>query len=345
VKTRSAFHKICIVQTAFAGDVILTTPLIRATAMCFPEAEIDFIAIPSTSNLLKNNPHVNRVMVYDKRNADRGIASLVRWTGRLRRHKYDLALVPHRSIRSALLVSGAGIPVRIGFHNSAGSFFFNHKVIYPRHVHEVERNGYLLHPLGLRMKMGVPELFPGEAEKRRIDRFLLESGLNQKDGFISAAPGSVWATKRWLPEGFARVIREVWERHGIRTVLVGSDSEQDLAGWIVREAGEGAVNAMGRFSMLASAELIRQSRLLISNDSAPLHLGVAVRRPVIALFGPTVPDFGFAPFGPGNVVIERPVACRPCGIHGGNRCPKGHFRCMKEIRPEEVLEAVESKLL
>ncbi len=88
----------------------------------------------------------------------------------------------------------------------------------------------------------------------------------------------------------------------------------------------------------------RRSSLLLSNDSAPLHLGVAVGTSLVAIFGPTVTEFGFAPYGEGSVVIERSLDCRPCGIHGGMRCSKKHFRCMTEITPEEVFSVVDRKL-
>jgi len=334
-----------ILQTAFAGDVVLAIPLARAAKQAFAGIEVDFLVTPETAILLKNNPFVDRIWIYDKRGAERGALSFLKWIVRLRRAHFHFAIVPHRSIRSAMLVWGARIPRRVGFHRSRGAFFFTDVIPYPADVHEVERNFRLLQALGIEGEVPEPELFPGPEERREVDRFLKDEGIGAEQCFLAMAPGSLWPTKRWLPEGFARVAREVWQRWGIRSILLGGKEDLALGRRVVREGGEGVVNGMARLSLLASAELIRRSRAILTNDSAPLHLAVAVGTPVVAVFGPTVPAFGFAPYGEGHTVIQKELACRPCGVHGGKKCPRGHFRCMRGISPEEVIRALEGYLV
>ena len=135
----------------------------------------------------------------------------------------------------------------------------------------------------------------------------------------------------------AQPCRELLPHCG-RTLIGGSD---DIALGREIEQHCSAVNSIGRFSLLASAELIRQCRLILCNDSAPLHLAVAVGTPVVALFGPTVPGFGFSPWGEGHTLLQQELSCRPCSDHGGNRCPMRHFHCMKFIETKEVIQAVE----
>ena len=337
----TGFSKILIVQTAFAGDVILATPLAEALKRCFPSSEVHFLAIPGPAGLLKNNPFISRIWIYDKRGRDKSPLQLFAWMRRLKAEQFDLAVVPHRSIRSALLVRGAGIPRIVGFDRSAGRHLFTDVVEYPD-CHEVERNLKLLSVLGCNERVP-PKLFPGEEEEAGVNALLNETGM--RDGpFIAMAPGSVWATKRWLPGYFAETARTIFERKGYRTVLIGGRSERELGEFIRRKAGDAVVNSMGTLSHLASAALIRRSALMLSNDSAPAHLAAAVNIPVIAVFGPTVPAFGFAPYGPHHIIVETDLVCRPCGIHGGKRCREAHFKCMRDILPGRIIGEIEKVL-
>jgi heptosyltransferase-2 len=153
------------------------------------------------------------------------------------------------------------------------------------------------------------------------------------DELVAFAPGSVWATKRW--PYFAELARQ--QAQHARVVVIGSDADRELAEEIVGATRGLAIDATGRLSLLASAELIRRSMLIVTNDSAPLHLASAMDTPTIAVFGPTVPEYGFGPLaGHSAVAGHAALACRPCDRHGPNRCPLGHWRCMREITPDAV---------
>ncbi|MBN2031470.1 lipopolysaccharide heptosyltransferase II [bacterium] len=334
------YRKILISQTAFAGDVILTTPLVQGVKQVFPEAEIHLFVKPDTSNLLKNNPHIDIIHRYDKRGSERGLTALLRWMGILRKEHFDAAFVPHRSLRSAVLVWGAGIPRRIGFRRSVGSFLFTDVVPYVSRSHEVDRNLQLLRVFNREGMKFRPELYPGPEERNEVDRFFNEMRIETNKKMLAMAPGSVWFTKRWLPEGFAEVAHRIWRNWGVQPILVGGKEDEYLASRIAGQQNGYIVNGAGKLSLLASAELIRRCSAILTNDSAPLHLAVAVGTPVVAIFGPTVPAFGFAPYGEDHRIIQKDLDCRPCAIHGGNKCPKGHFRCMKDVTPEEVVEAL-----
>ena len=337
-------RKVLIVQTAFAGDVVLAIPLAKGAKQLFPEAEVHFLVKPDTAVLLRNNPSVDRVWIYDKRGSDRGIRALWEWVGTLRSEGFDLAFVPHRSIRSALLVWGARIRRRVSFDRSAGFLLFTDVVPYPADIHEVDRNFRLLRTVGWQGNAPRPELFPGTEEMEVVDEFFGEVGIGPEQPVVAVAPGSVWPTKRWLSEGFAGVVETLWRKRRVRSILVGGEGDIALGAAIAEKVGSAAANAVGWFSLLASAEVIRRCRVILTNDTAPLHLAVAVGTPVVAVFGPTVPAFGFAPYGAGHTVIQRWLACRPCAIHGGKRCPEKHFRCMREISSEEVVRVVEGYL-
>ena len=176
-----------------------------------------------------------------------------------------------------------------------------------------------------------PRLYPSTTERTAVDDVLGDAAHDEH--LIALAPGSVWATKRW--PFFPELARELTKRG--RVVVLGTDADRSLATAIKEATNDAAIDATGRLSLLASAELIGRAKLLVSNDSAPLHLASAMNTPTLAIFGPTVPEFGFGPLAERAVVAGKTdLACRPCDRHGPQKCPLGHWRCMREITPSAV---------
>ncbi|MCK4590291.1 MAG: lipopolysaccharide heptosyltransferase II [Candidatus Latescibacteria bacterium] len=336
-----SISKILVIQTAFIGDLVLTTPLVRAIRRGFPYARISVLAIPQTADLLVGNPHIDDVILYDKRGKERGIRAFLKLGNRLRKEHFDLAIVPHRSFRSALLTALSGIRQRIGFNTSIGAFLFTHRAFYRKDVHEIERNLDLLLPFGIYLEDKNPEIFPSPQDQEWVAEFLWRNEIQASHRLVAIAPGSVWPTKCWLPERFTEVARLLFKKFGTMTVLIGGVADRQLCQQIAKAlpSGVGAV-AAGQMSLRQSAALLERCTLLLSNDSAPVHLAAAMKTPVVAIFGPTVPAFGFAPWGEGNTVVQKQLKCRPCGIHGGGKCPRGHFQCMKGISPEQVFREI-----
>ncbi len=347
-------RKVLLLHTAFIGDIILALPLVQSLRRAAPEAEITFLAVPSAAGALENHPDIARILRYDKRGADRGPAGLARVIRTVRAGRFDLALVPHRSLRSALIPFLAGIPRRIGFDASAGRWLLSDRVPYRPGAHETERNIDLLRPLGLAppgldpsgTQWGpgpeapvLPRVYPNALDESVVLEWMKEAGLAGNVRPIAVAPGSIWNTKRWPADRYAALCRSLREK-GEPVVLLGGAGDAALCASIAGIAG--CLNVAGQLSLLQSAALLRRCRLLVTNDTAPQHLAVAVGTPVVAIFGPTVTGFGFAPIGPHDAVVETPdLACRPCAIHGGDRCPIGTFECMKLVSVERVLAAAD----
>ncbi|RMG62033.1 MAG: lipopolysaccharide heptosyltransferase II [Calditrichaeota bacterium] len=337
-----SYRRILVVQTAFVGDVILSLPLVQEAARIAPPgAEIDLLTLPRWQNLLETHPSISTLWLYDKHGQERGVGAFWRLCRGLRRRRYQLALVPHRSLRSALLVWLAGIPRRIGFDRSPGRFLFTEAVPYRQHWHEARRNLSLLEPLGYRHRALVrPQIAFTAADEQAVAGWLSRKGVGKERPLVVLAPGSVWATKRWPGERFADLARKL-AQSGFAVALVGGKEDRALCDAIVRRAGGFAFNGAGRLTLRQSACLIARARLLVGNDSAPVHLAWAVGTPVVALFGPTVPEFGFFPPGPEDKIVQRSeLACRPCNRHGPARCPLKNHRCMKDIPLEQVWPVV-----
>jgi heptosyltransferase-2 len=327
-------RKILIVQTAFIGDVILATPLPAAAHLLFGPCAVHFMAIPAAANLLEKNPHIQRIWIYDKRGRQRGLRAWWRLAREMRQELFDLAIVPHRSLRSAALVRLAKIPRRLGFDRSAGALLFTDRVPYTE-KREVERNLDLLRPFGEISSRLKPAVYWDEADTARAASLLAVSPRSRRK--IALAPGSVWATKRWPEDRFAGLAFRLMAACDADLYLIGGRDDVALCERIQRGVGAHCYNAAGTLTLRQSAALLDQCELLISNDSAPTHLGVATQCRVLSIFGPTVPRFGFAPYGANHEVIEKELPCRPCSVHGSQKCPLGTHACMLEISIDEVL--------
>jgi heptosyltransferase-2 len=329
-----------VIQTSFLGDTILTTPLLAQVARRGP---VDVVTTPAAASLLTGHPAVRHVIIYDKRGAHAGLFGLTTLASRLRAARYDTAFLAQGSLRSAALVFLARVPERIGFATSAGRWLYSTKVAYREDLHHAARLLLLSRPNGREptAEETRPSLAPGEAERALVDDLLQRNGVAAGERLIALAPGSVWATKRWP---YYRELAQQLADAG-RIVIIGSRDDSAL-GLEIRTAVPDAIDATGALPMLGSAELIGRSAVIVTNDSSPLHLASAMGTPTVAIFGPTVPDFGFGPLAPASVVVgHESLACRPCHRHGPRRCPLTHFRCMRELTAEAVAEQARTLIL
>jgi heptosyltransferase-2 len=321
-----------VVQTSFIGDMVLTTPLIATLAARGP---VDVVGIPSSIPLLANNPHVRRAIAYDKRGAHRGPRGLaaVAWELRMA-GPYDAAYLAQGSVRSAILARLAANTEVVGFTTSAGRLLYSRRVPYRDDVHHAERL-WRLHAGAEAPSPGVealrPRLYPGSEEQTRVAALLANARAGDKP-LLAIAPGSNWGTKRW--PYYADLAARVAAR--ARIAVIGGAAEAPAAAAVLERAPD-AIDATARLPLLASAELIGRSVALVCNDSAPLHFASAMNTPTLAIFGPTVPAFGFGPLSERRATAgHHALPCRPCDRHGPRTCPLGHWRCMRELSADAV---------
>ncbi len=324
--------KICLVQTAFLGDCVLTLPLLKKLREVFPRAAVTVVTRPETAGIFAASGLAAEIIEDRKKTAASGLAEFRRLAAQLRARGFDAAIIPHRSLRSALLAWRAGIPARVGFSSSAGSFFLTHKVPFSWLLHDVERNLSLLSPLAENLKTAFPGLRAAAGAA---------AGLPPPGSLCAGVnTGSAWPTKRWPAEKWARLIRRLSAHYGGKVLMVGGPGEKDWNAGIERRAGpEHCLNLTGKTSMPGLMEAIRPLKVFVSNDSGPMHIAAAMGVPAVGIFGPTTRELGFFPYGPGNRVVETPLACRPCALHGSKKCPRGHFLCMRLLTVEEVFNA------
>lgn len=339
---KSPARSVLVIQSAFLGDSMLTVPLLRRLRDLLPGARLSVLTLPGTAEIFKG-PWVDEVLLDDKRGADRGLGGPWRVASRLKAKGFDLAVIPHRSLRSALVAKLAGIPRRVGFTTSAGRFLLTDTVPFTWLMHDLERNLALLLPLG---GAAAPE--PSESRyldasplPAALESLLIAGGAGRGVRLAGVHPGAAWATKRWPAERYAALC-DALRAEGVTPVLVGGPGDAALAAGIA--AGGRAVDLTGHTDLSGLKALMGRFSLFVTNDSGPMHLAAAAGVPVVAVFGATTRELGFFPYGPGHRVLEAELACRPCGLHGGRECPEGHFLCMKLVTVPQVLEACRGAL-
>jgi len=331
-----------VIQTSFLGDVILTTPLIRELAKRGP---VDVLVTPQGAAVLANNPDIRTVIPYDKRGTYGSALNLWQTVRELRsRRPHDAAYLAQGSFRSGLLAVMTGAKQRIGFASSTGRALYTEQLPYRPDRHHAERLWSLAMsecadpPTPDQIR---PRLYPSDEDRLTVDRMLRRAG-SLEEPFVALAPGSAWGTKRW--PYYVELARRTSDY--ARIAIIGSKSDAPIAEEISAAVPAGcAINAVGELSLLASAELIGRAQAIVTNDSAPQHLASAMGTPTLTIFGPTVSEFGFGPLAERHAVAGlEGLSCRPCHRHGPQRCPLGHWRCMRDLGPE-VISSLLSEVL
>lgn len=340
------WKKVLLLQTSFLGDTVLTLPLISEIKRRFPSSHLSVICGPLAAELLQGHPDIDEIITDDKKGADKGLKALWRKGRLLKQNGYTLALTPHKSLRSALLLCFAAIPYRVGFRQSKGWFLFHGRANRRAEQHEIERTLSILEPFGIEPKDCQRSLsLPLTPESRgAVARLLNSLSIKADKLLIGINPGSVWPTKRWSATGFAQLIRLLKQKYDCEVLLFGGPEDLPIAAQIQELCHHAAVNFAGKIALTQFAAALSACRILVTNDSAPMHIAVAQNVPTVAIFCATTPALGFYPYSADAIVVEKELPCRPCASHGGRRCPLGTEDCIQLIPPDRVLRAVEELL-
>lgn len=338
-------RNILIIRFGSLGDVLLTTPFIRVLRNRLPEAHIQFLVKHQYAELLRDNPHLSSV--WELRSNQRSEVDELR--RRIREARFDTVFDLHNSLRSRYIRRGSGA-AHVGVINKyvVRRFLLVHLKmnLYRDAIPVTERylraGGSLnLQDDGLGLEVFVSEEARGVADA--MVRGLRASGHR----IVALAPTARHQTKQWPLERFADAAELITAGMETRFAIFGGEAEQAqcerLARSIEARLGRGsAENFAGRLSLIQTAAALDHCAFAISNDTGLMHLAAARKKSVVAIFGPTVREFGFFPYGTRNIVVEHPhLPCRPCSHIGREHCPEGHFACMNDIPAERVRHAVE----
>ena len=340
------YNNILIIQTAFIGDTALALFFAADIKKINPNAKISFITTKVSAELLKQTKEIDNVIIFDKRNTNKGIKGLNKLASDINKkyNAFDIIFALHRSLRTTLLAHKIKANIKIGYNNSDLSILYNYRAKYIKHLHEINRNRQLFTPFKDIIFSGKtinrPNILFSKEDIEYINTILLNKINNNKTN-IAAAIGSVWQTKRWNLNNFETVIKELTKNHNI--FLIGSKSDAAECELLAQKTD--AVSLAGKTTIPQTLYLLKNSKLLITNDSAPTHFASIVNIPTITIFGPTTPLFGFAPLADNSVSVEdNELFCHPCSIHGANKCPRKTLDCMKNITPDNILKIANNLL-
>lgn len=377
---QAGVRRILIIQLDHVGDAVISQVLFPPLRRRYPEAEIHVLASPWNQEIFQMIPQIDRIHVWPRNRFQREgrsgwwgrfcwMGELFGWARRLRRERYELAIDVRGELPHALLMWLAGIPRRVGWSSGGGKFLLTHWPIYRPYRAEVLSRRALLECLGIEPETPArnlwPRLEPPEEARERVACWLahrhqatasvspkrisgairanlLRSSWDERS-LVICHLGAGTEAKHWPVEHWAELTARLVARR-FTVILVGGKSDQPKAQQVLQllpGAEDQVWDASGQLSLRELAALVEHAEVLVGADSGPAHLAAAVGKPVVVLFSGSNRVFQWRPRGARVQVVHHAVACRPCHRP---RCPLPDHPCMRQIRPEEVLQALERLL-
>ncbi len=330
--------KILVIRLSSLGDVVLTTAIFPNLRARWPDAEISVLTKPAFAPVFDNNPHVSYVWVFSPEQQSFG--DLI---NEVKAQKYDVIIDLHGTLRSWMLRLFAGAPLTVAV--SKETIARNQLVWFKQKSRSLDRSVRerildCLKPLDVPLVSSETQLFPRNAE-----HILSSLRIDPNMRLIGLAPGARYNTKRWPEDQFAEAGNRLGASRNTQILVLGDKNDQPVAERVFMALKVPAKNLAGWTSLPELFAVVSKLSFLLTNDSSLLHIGEALNVPLLAIFGPTVRAFGFAPYRKTSRVAEViNLPCRPCTLHGGDECPLKHHLCMKDVDVNAVLFTASSLL-
>ena len=349
MKVKNNYKNILVFNPAFLGDAVLATPLIKALDKLLPDAKITLCVRPENADLFIKSDFIDDVIIFDKYYSQKGITGFFNFLKIIQGYNFDLVLNLHLSIRSTILFSFLKNAYVVGFSSAVMSFLFDARIERDWSVHEVERNLKLLIPIcddftldEAKALGGKPETYIDLYIKNKASTYFTSVAKGKK--LVGIFLGSIWATKRYPAKYFAEVTNTLYEK-GYAICLFGGKGDKDSVDIFLENYKYPFFDFVYKTSLYELPAFMACMDLIIVNDTGPMHIAVSAGVTTVTIFGPTAKSLGFVPYDNTSIVVENNnVPCRPCGKHGGKKCPKKHFKCMLELPPSQVINAALSIL-
>ncbi len=327
--------KILIIRFSSIGDIVLTTPIIRCARNVFPDAEIHFATKSNFASLLSENPYLDKLQLLGD--------SFVDFLQKMRSEKYDLVIDLHKNTRSFLIREAIGAKVvsfdKLNYEKWLSTQFKINKL---PNKHLVDRYFDGVKSVGVKDDGRGLDFFISEQDRNSV-RKLLPLG----ESYIAWAIGAKFETKKFPVNKIVEALSQTFFDNK-KVILLGGKEDVVAAQKIIANfANDTIINLVGILSLAQSAAAIESASMLITNDTGLMHIGAALKRPIVSIWGNTVAGFGMYPFYGQHIVANQQIAianlaCRPCSKIGYSTCPKGHFDCMNEITTDELIAAIQS---
>jgi lipopolysaccharide heptosyltransferase II len=331
--------RILIFNVNWVGDVLFSTAAIRNIRRNFPKSFIACIVPSRCYQVLKGNPHLDEVIIYDEKDRHSAFLEKLKFIQMLKAKQFDTVFLLHRSFSRALLCRLSGIPCRIGYYTKKRGFLLEQKIIPPDRdkMHRIDYYLNIIEKAGLKVEDRFTDFFTSDEDDKAVAEFLRDNAVAEGDFLVGLNPGGNWPAKRWPKEYWVDLADKLISHLRAKVIITGSTQDAALAREIEQLMKEKPILATGVFNLKQLGALCKKLGLFISADSGPLHIANAVGgKKIIALFGPTSAQVT-GPYPLKNVfVIQKAIGCKiPCYV---KNCPDN--RCMKAITPDEVIAEI-----
>jgi lipopolysaccharide heptosyltransferase II len=332
--------RILVIEPNWLGDVLFTTPAIRALKKANPDAFIGVMAHPRCREMLEDNPNVDRLIAFDEKSSHRGLLEKIFFIFKLRKFKFDTAISFHRSMSKMLIARLAGIKRRVGYYTKKRSWLLTDSIKEEdRIIHRVEYFLAILDKMGIGDAGKDYDFYIPESAVKEADYILENAGIKKDEDFFIINPGGNWPQKRWPEQNYAMLCKKLNASYGTRILITGAEKDMDLASDIIKSSGHYAVNICGKTSLKQLASIMHRAKMVVANDTGPMHIAISQKTPVIALFGPTSPKIT-GPYGSGKYAILHKWF--DCIIPCYKIC--NDYKCMLSITVEDVFNALQKLL-
>jgi heptosyltransferase-2 len=346
VRGRGAgYKKILVARLDRLGDVVLSTPALKALRDAYPDSRISLMVRPYVKDIVKGNPYINEVILYDKSGPLGGLKRTLDVIRKLRSDRFDLAVILHPTVRTHWVTFLAGIPKRLGFDRKMGVLLTD-RVPDKKHLglkHEIDYTLGLLKFIDVNSRDRKMHIPLDRESQEKISGIFAASGISDTDKVITINPAASCPSKRWPCERFAQVADRLARDHGTKIVVIAGPEDEAIGHRTASLIKSGCIDMSGGTSVADVASVLKRSSLFISNDSGPVHIACAVGTPVIAIFGRS--DRGLSPrrWGPSNksdIALHKDIGCIECLAHN---CLLG-FRCLDSITVDDVVKSAKELL-
>lgn len=322
--------RVLIIRLSSIGDIILTTPILKQLKEKFPDIVIDFVVLKNFKDSIEGSPYIDNLILFDKKKDD-GFRNIKKFGKKLNENKYDYVFDLHRKFRSKLISSEIKSKIFVYPKRKLWKSLLVKLKLIKYHVDDTIIKNYFkaFKVLGIKYRWEDLDFSFSKEDLENVKKY---------SGMFAMAPGASKETKKWLPEKFGKLAKKLYDRYKIKTVLLGGKEDIERCELINKVSENSCINLAGKISLKESGALLSMSKLLVTNDSGPFHIGRGVGCKSYVIFGPTDPDM----FEYNNLaeLIYAKEKCSPCSLHGGKKCPKGHFKCMNNIDENYIFEKI-----
>ncbi len=324
--------KILVIRMSSIGDIILTTPVLKAFKEKYPNSEIEFLVLEQFKDAISGVGYVDRLITFNKKEND-GLKNILKFADNLKKNNYDYIFDLHGKFRSKIIAKRLGVK----------TYTYKKRAWWKTLLVKARLIKYKVDDTIIKNYFGAFKDFDLEYKGENLDfSFKEDKELKGLENLPVMAPRASKNTKEWTAEGFGRLAKLIKERYGVKTILIGGKADLERCEEINRISGDSCIILAGKLSLKESGALLSKAKFLVTNDSGPFHIARGVGCKTFVIFGPTSP--GMFDFGENDTLIYAGVECSPCSLHGDKVCPKKHFKCMRSIKAENILEIIDKKI-